>query len=65
METNTIERKYALLTTKEAAELWNIPASAIHRMVKSGILRPIIGIDTKWRFRPNDLEEAGVYDNRL
>ena len=50
-----------LYTTKEIAIVWGLSTSTIRKLVREKRLRPIVGIDTKWRWRPEDLEEAGVF----
>ena len=46
-----------LLTTKEAAKVWNIPRKAIYRLVTQGKLRPIIGFKS-WMFQEGDIDGA-------
>lgn len=46
-------RKDRLLTTKEAAEQWGIPAKAIYRYVRLGKLKPYTGLKS-WRFKGDD-----------
>lgn len=50
-----------LYTTKQAAALWGISRWTIYDLVKAGRLKPIIGIDSKWRWKADDLEKAGVF----
>lgn len=40
-QTEKIERVYS---TRAVAKMWGIPRTAIHRLVKEGRIRPLIGI---------------------
>ena len=50
-----------LYNTNQAAELWGISRWTIYELVKTGRLKPIIGIGSKWRWKEDDLEKAGVF----
>jgi excisionase family DNA binding protein len=52
--TNKTEKKSKLMTTKEAAEIWNIPRKSIYRLVRNGKLRPYTGFKS-WMFLEDDL----------
>jgi len=60
-------RERRTLTTEEAAQLWNIPKTAIHSLVHEKKLNPIIGFGTKgWRFFADDFEKLAsvrLWDN--
>jgi excisionase family DNA binding protein len=64
--TETTDKKRTL-TTEEAAQLWNIPKTAIRNLVHEKKLNPLTGFGTKgWRFLPEDFEklaEVRLWDN--
>ena len=55
------------MTTEEAAQLWNIPKTAIRSLVHEKKLNPIIGFGTKgWRFLADDFDKLAkvrLWDN--
>jgi len=50
-----------LLTTNQAAAHWGISRWTIYDLVRDGRLKPIIGLNSKWRWRANDLEDANIF----
>jgi hypothetical protein len=51
-----------LYTTNEIAKIWGITPWTIRKLVRENKLRPIIGIDTKWRWKIGDLEKSNVME---
>ena len=51
-----------LYTTNEIAKIWGITPWTVRKLVREKKLRPIIGIDTKWRWKTDDLEKANLLE---
>ncbi len=49
-----------LLSTKQAAAYWGISRWTIYDLVAAGKLKPVIGINSKWRWKAGDLDAANV-----
>ncbi len=47
-----------LLTTREAASLWNISRWTVFALVKKGDIRPIVGVGKGWRFIGDELNSV-------
>lgn len=51
-----------LYTTNEIAKIWGVTSWTIRKLVRDKKLRPIIGIDTKWRWKADDLENSNLME---
>lgn len=50
-----------IITLTEASKLWELPKTAIRKLVHQGKLRPFTNFK-EWRFYENDIHKPGVLE---